>query len=270
MRHIVLHGHIFKNAGTTFDWSLRQNFGEGFLDHREDKLMLEDGGSHLRQLVHENQALCALSSHHMTRDLPVLRGVMFLPVYFLRHPLARMRSVYAFEREQQADTPGAVAAKEKNFRDYVSWRMRPDVRRTIRDYQTVYLAGQHDFTSSRDIATAHFPAAVKNLNAAALVGIVERYDESMVVLEEILRESFPRIDLSYIPQNVAAHRKGDECDGATVAGVLDELGGLQKQAIDENSFDLALYQMAGQRLQSRIDRIGAFPAKLESFRSRRQ
>ena len=73
-----------------------------------------------------------------------------------------------------------------------------------------------------------------------------------------------------IPQNVAAHRKGDECDGATVAGVLNELDGLQKQAIDENSFDLALYQMAGQRLQSRIDRIGAFPAKLESFRSRRQ
>lgn len=35
-RDIILHSHIFKNAGTTFDYSLEKNFGKNFIDHRDD------------------------------------------------------------------------------------------------------------------------------------------------------------------------------------------------------------------------------------------
>ena len=62
MRHILLHGHIFKNAGTTFDWSLERSFGEAFLDHREDKVMRERGGRHLAALVDDRPALRAFSA----------------------------------------------------------------------------------------------------------------------------------------------------------------------------------------------------------------
>lgn len=268
MRHILLHGHIFKNAGTTLDWSLQQNFEGGFLDHRQDKLMRQNGRSHLEQLVREEAGLCALSSHHMTRDLPKIDGVKFIPVNLLRHPIARIRSVYDFERKQESETPGAKMAKQKTFRDYVTWRMQPDVARTIRNYQTLYLAGRHQPTDNSEIAGHYFALAVDAVKAGACIGLVERYDESMVVMEHTLGQYFPKLDLSYLVQNVSSTRVADETDEELVAAVLRELGDLQKQVIDENSFDLALYQLGAAALDEKISGIDAFAAKLADFRWR--
>lgn len=268
MRQVILHGHIFKNAGTTFDWSLKKNFGDGFLDHREDKLMRTEGRTHIAELVNSRPALRALSSHHMSRDLPSLPGVAFIQVYLLRHPVARLHSVYDFERTQKGTTPGSKAARSKTFTDYVAWRMLPDVARTIRNYQTLYLAGNHAATADSHIATIDFPEAMRTIQGDSLVGLVERYDESMVMLEEQLRPWFADIDLSYVVQNAGKSRKRGAASHDVVARTLEELGDLQQTVIDQNSFDLALYQLAGQRLQSRIDQIPGFERKLEAFRER--
>ena len=270
MRHIILHGHIFKNAGTTFDWSLAKNFGAGFLDHRDDEKMLASGCEHLAQLVQDDPALKAISSHHMTRMFPEIPGIVFLPIYLLRHPLARMRSVYDFERGQQAETPGAVAARNKSFSDYISWRMQDDVRPVIRNYQTRYLAGRHGICPEREVYDSQFARAVQWLGSAAGVGIVECYDESMVVLEQALQAPFPGIDLSYVAQNQSADRAANASLDSVVSEILNELADSQRQVIDENSLDLALYRLACSQLQSRIERIEDFPAKLAAFRSRCQ
>ena len=268
MRHIILHGHIFKNAGTTFDWSLKKNFGKNFLDHRKDELMRKNGSAHLAQLLSDEPGLCAISSHHMTRELPELPGVSFIPVHLLRHPIERIRSVYDFERKQRGATPGARAAKSKSFKDYVEWRMRPDVSRTIRNYQTAYLAGHNRRSTDVNVISKHFVDAVQSVTNASLVGVVESYDESMVVLEDVLREHFPEIDLSYVAQNVSARKARRSGSGGTTEEILGELGSLQKTVIDENSFDLARYQVALARLQSRIDGTENFTEKLQDFRER--
>lgn len=268
MRHIVLHGHIFKNAGSTLDWSLQRIFGDRFLDHRQDKPMRQAGRELLAQLVEQDEQLCALSSHHMTGDLPRISGVNFICVNLLRHPLRRLRSVYDFERRQEGETPGARAAKQKNFRDYVAWRMQPDVARTIRNYQTLYLAGRHHPTDNAEIARHYFGVALAKIASSAFVGVVERYDESMVVLEEQLRSIFPDIDLSYVRQNVSVSPSVGQAGERIVAEVMSELGDLQKQVIDENSFDLALYQSGSAALQSRIEGMENFALKLANFRQR--
>jgi hypothetical protein len=270
VRHILLHGHIFKNAGTTFDWALHKNFGENFLDHRQDQLMRAQGRTHLAELCTAEPDLCALSSHHMTRDLPEIEDLQFTRVYLLRHPIERVRSVYDFERTQQGLTPGAKAAKSKSFRDYVAWRMQPTVAHTIRNYQTLYLAGHHSLADDEQIATKCFPDAVAAVNQGSLVGLVERYDESMVMLEECLREDFPALDLSYVAQNVSTGRRRKKAPLDGVAGTLKELGDLQRTLIDRNSFDLALYQMVVQRLDARIAHIEQFDDKLANFQKRCQ
>jgi hypothetical protein len=270
VRPVILHGHIFKNAGTTFDWSLKRQFGDGFLDHRDDRAMRSGQGRHLRELLQARPGLQAISSHHMTNELPDLPDVKFLQVYLLRHPLERLRSVYEFERRQEGQTPGSRAARSKSFSDYVAWRMAPDVRHTIRNYQTLYLAGCHDIVSGAELAQTHFPAALRAASGAALIGVVERYDESMVVLEEALRPDYPDIDLACVPQNVALGRNRGATAQALVAATLDELGELQKTVIDQNSYDLALYQLAGQRLESRIAALADFEARLADYRQRCQ
>ena len=270
MRHIILHGHIFKNAGTTFDWSLQKNFGKNFLDHRKDLLMRSEGRGHIEELLTTKQALCAVSSHHMTRDLPDMPGVSFIQTYLLRHPLERIRSVYDFERTQRGRTPGAKAAKSKSFKDYVEWRMLPKVAHTIRNYQTLYLAGIHGLASERELALHYFPDALEAVRGDSLIGLVERYDESMVVLEDTLKECFADIDLAYVAQNVSKSKRGKKPPPDPVANTLEELGDLQRTVIDKNSFDLALYQLVSERLDSRILDIARFDEKLEDFRERCQ
>ncbi len=268
MRAVILHGHIFKNAGTSFDWSLERQFGDGFLDHRDDRAMRAGEGEHLRELLTAQPGLQAISSHHMTGELPELPGVQFQQVFLLRHPLERLRSVYEFERRQRGKTPGSRAARSKSFRDYVAWRMLAEVAHTIRDYQTLYLAGYHGLASAADRARTYFPAALQLLSGSALVGLVDRYDESMVVIEEALRPYFPAIDLACVPQNVARGKDRSSGIEGLVEATLNELGELQKTVIELNSNDLALYQQACQALDAKIHAVDDFESLLSNYRKR--
>ena len=270
MRHVILHGHIFKNAGTTLDWSLQKNFGKHFLDHRQDQLMRTQGSAHLQELLTTERELCALSSHHMTGDLPDMPDIRFIRICLLRHPIERIRSVYNFERTQRGLTPGAKAAQSKSFRDYVEWRMLPSVAHTIRNYQTLYLAGSHGLANDRDMALQYFPQALETVGGDSLIGLVERYDETMVVLEDALKGSFPQLDLSYVAQNVSKSKSRKDATRDTVAQSLEDLGDLQRAVIDNNSFDLALYQTVTQRLESRILGVDRFDEKLAEFQQRCQ
>ena len=89
---------MFKNAGTTFDWSLARYFGEGFTDHRDDDAMRE-GASYLADWLEQHPQCRALSSHWITPPLPDWQNLCLC--LFLRDPIERARSVYQFERAQQ-------------------------------------------------------------------------------------------------------------------------------------------------------------------------
>lgn len=268
MRVVLAHGHIFKNAGTTLDWSLQRNFGEDFLDHRDDKIMREHGTRHIGELLAEKSELKALSSHHLVHRLPEVDDTRIVPIYLLRHPIERIDSVYNFERRQDADTAGARAAKEKSFREYVQWRMQPGVPRTIRNYQTIYLAGVHNYSEDFEPGLGIFGTAMGTVRSNPLIGAVERYDETMVVIEHHLREEMPALDLSYIRQNVtrkgllARARKNDS------ESVLKRLGKLAQTVMDNNSLDLAIYQLVNRRLDDMIARIDDFDDRLQAFRRR--
>lgn len=268
MRVVLAHGHIFKNAGTTLDWSLQRNFGEDFLDHRDDKIMREHGTRHIGELLAEKSELKALSSHHLVHRLPEVDDTRIVPIYLLRHPIERIDSVYNFERRQDADTAGARAAKEKSFREYVQWRMQPGVPRTIRNYQTIYLAGVHNYSEDFEPGLGIFGTAMGTVRSNPLIGAVERYDETMVVIEHHLREEMPALDLSYIRQNVtrkgllARARKNDS------ESVLKRLGKLAQTVVDNNSLDLAIYQLVNRRLDDMIARIDDFDDRLQAFRRR--
>jgi len=230
-------------------------------------LMRERGADHVADLGTGRSQLRAFSSHHLCRPLPDMAGVQFFPVYLLRHLIARVGSVYSFERLQEADTPGARAAKEKSFRQYVAWRMRADVAPTIRDYQTRYLAGMHEHPGPEGTGQAAFAGALATLDAT-LVGTVERYDEFMVLLEYRLREYWPDLDLAYVRQNVSRRRLRWGSVESSADAVLKRLGDLRETLIDENSLDLALYRLANRRLDEQLAGVDKLAERLDDFRQR--
>lgn len=262
MRDVLLHGHIFKNAGTTLDWSLHRSFKKHFLEHREDKQMRLHAQEVFAGAL-EDPALRAVSSHSMPSPAPSVEGVTFSMMLMLRHPLKRVRSVYDFERRQDAQTPGAVAAKEKDYTAYVMWRMQADVGPTIRNFQTRYVCGHDARRAQTEVGPEHFAAAAAQVIESQLFGVVERYDESMVVFEQSLCAKFPEIDLAYVPQNVTRSRFGSR-----KKSWYTDLGEAQTALIDNNAYDLALYQLANKQLDKRLSEVPDFDARISEFRGR--
>jgi len=268
VKNVLLHGHIFKNAGTTLDWSLARSFGDSFLDHRRDDLMRQHGAAHLVDTLHSSPELRAVSSHHMPQ-MPAEAGeCRFFRLYLLRHPILRVRSVYEFEREQDAETPGARAAKEKDLKEYVDWRMQRNVGPTVRNFQCRYLAGRFSPGKGKLTDLEYFTAAARALQEVEFIGVVEMYDESMVMAERLLRPLFPDIDLAHVPQNVSRSGKDKRTPEEKLARLSSKLGELQKTLLDNNSYDLALYQMALARLEAEISDYKGFRKAMVSFQRR--
>jgi hypothetical protein len=268
MKHVILHGHIFKNAGTTLDWALERSFGGAFVDHRRDDLMRAEGQAHIRDILAEEPGLRAISSHHMPGDVSDDPGYHFHRIYLLRHPILRIRSVYDFERKQDAQTPGAQAAKRMTFSEYVEWRMRPKVAPTIRNFQSRYLAGRLPPRYDKRADLEYFELAMQTLEHVPCIGIVEHYDESMVLFEQLLGERFPDLDLAHTPQNVSSNGLSKLDEDERVSRLMGQLGKLQARVLEANSFDLALYEAARYRFSQRLEAIEDFSDRLQKFRKR--
>ncbi len=268
MRSIILHGHLFKNAGSTFDWSLRRSFADGFLDHRDDTSMRDGGSDFLRSLIAEDPALVAISSHVMPLMESTSREFKLFPVYFLRHPILRVRSVYDFElRQTPAMTPGAIEAKRKNFREYVEWRLDEKVGAIIRNYHSRYLGGLRRRGASSKGDQEDYVKATQTLENIMFSPVVESYDISMVLLEEILKPNFPKIDLSYIAQNVTRKKDSSNIE-KDLNALKKDLGDIYTRLVSANEFDLCLYKKGIERLNAMQKKTFSFNEKLSNFINR--
>ena len=264
LRPVILHCHLFKNAGSTLDWSLHKQFGSAFVDHRDgDSMRL--GADFLGPYIESNAMLAAISSHDVRFPLPDSKSFELLPVIALRHPIDRARSVYDFERRQEANTPGAIKAKELSFADYIRWRMLPDVKSTIRNFHCAFCTSNFD----SEIGEQGYLDSVALLTKTPLMVIVERYDESMLLLEQQLQQHFPAIDLSYVRQNATPDREDDL--EQRIKNVFDQLGPeLTVEFREKNHWDMKLYEDARAIF---IERLGALPRVkdlLRDFQSRCQ
>src|ERR1035437_7651830 len=83
MRYLILHYHIYKNAGMSIEDTLDRNFGERFcrLDtaDRNGRIANVD----LLAYLNENAHVLALSSHQIRYPVPSAPGIFFFDLCFL-------------------------------------------------------------------------------------------------------------------------------------------------------------------------------------------
>ncbi len=265
MRDILVHFHIFKNAGTTIEWILKKNFSKEFV--RKDKddpsgiLTIND----IRNILKEDENIKAISSHQIRFPLPKNENINFHPIIFIRHPIDRIFSIYSFQRRRtDTDRPGVRKAKELNLNDYIKWNYSLKKFMPMRNFQVLYLS---DKSVKSTVDENDYKIALQRMKEIKMMGIVERFDESLLVAEEYLRKYFPNIDLSYKSQNISSERKGNLQER-----IKDDFKRLDKDTIDEifekNNYDLMLYEKAKDELNSRIQRIENFEKKLNDFKKR--
>ncbi len=264
-RVVIVHNHVLKNAGSTIDWALERNFGRRFVDHRDDKGMAS-GPAYLRKYLIDNDWLQAISSHHLALPLPDIPSTRLLSIMMFRDPIERVTSVYNFERSQLDDsTRGSRIAKKHTVRDYILWRLRWYVGPTIRNFH-IYRTPPSPRLRFR-LRQKDLESAKRYIETVECLGLVERFDESMVLFEETLRPFFPDIDLTYQAQNVG--QDSTVSSQTRIRRLADEIGDETFHLLERhNSLDKQLYLHAKRVFEKRLRSCTRLHERVNEFRHR--
>lgn len=242
-RKVVIHYHLYKNAGSSVDNILHKNFGNEVWVKWEGNT--ESGYKHrasreeMAALIASRPDIVAVSSHVADICPPQLDDVQVFPIVFLRHPLDRIASVYHFEHKQQINALAPNKAKELDFKGYVEWRLQSD--RVFRNFQTMRLAAYA--VAPEDKNLPELARALKALSGLPFVGLVERFGESVARLEAWLKPHFPQ----FVGQQVRANSTSDPKMNLEqkLENLREQLGDeLYARLVQENADDLALHRAA--------------------------
>jgi hypothetical protein len=124
MRRIILHHHIFKNAGSTLDFALKKHLGERFSSLDADNEHGRISKTTLIRFLDNDPNLVAVSSHHFhCRDYQAFAFEMGYGLFnfaLIRKPIARLISIYKFYRNKPSTDRLASAAKTLELSDFLS------------------------------------------------------------------------------------------------------------------------------------------------------
>jgi hypothetical protein len=260
-RKMLIHFHMFKNGGSTLDWILKKNFGSLFFEFHGPVATSTQRVSDCLTFLHDHPHAKALSSHHLRFPIDTTREDI-LPLLILRHPVDRVISVFEHERRQ----PG-IKRSDAKFASLSNW-LRSTIANepySVCDTQTVFVAdGGTYYEPPNSIALVR---AMETLNCLPFCGVVNLYAESMVVLEDIVRQWNPGFDAAYFPQNVSIGRH---------VLLTHRLEAIEKELDQElfdylwlnNAYDIELFKAATSKLFARLHAIDDWETKLNDLKSR--
>lgn len=297
MRCVVLHMHMPKTGGTTLDAALDRNFGRG---HRNMSYLVRKGEeghprrhmtwseaarmtdasaaeavwnlpvSDVIEILDADKSIVSLSRHGMYVDpacirkdpgcLEACRGYDLRPIFFVREFFSWHTSLYFQQRRdpgslaRYSHDPRAVLAKTGSLREYT--RFCIDNAEILNNHKIM-----HNWTDAETCAV------LDNIDLYQ-IGLIERYDESLVVIEDALSSDFPGIDLSYSrPLNVdkenqkkGTRRGKDELER--------EIGHDLLRKLEETYAEREVYDRISLALDSRILSMHNFHEKLDGFKAR--
>lgn len=174
---VLIHLHVMKTGGTTLQRLLKRIYGDEFCPHQVWDL-----------LRHEDLTQWRVYSGHM--GVGIADHIDRQPVFItmLRHPVEQALSLYGFWQRlsvSQPDHPASIVHRtaEQSFRE---WLEDPLGREQKLNGQTRALAmryGDRDLPYSDDVLLS---LATAVLDRCAVVGLTERFDESIAMMGRVL------------------------------------------------------------------------------------
>jgi hypothetical protein len=217
MRLVILHYHFLKNAGMSIESILHRSFGSRFssidTQERDGHISNEALLDHLCR----DPLLQAVSSHQIRYPMPCVQGFLFFDVCFLRDPLDRIQSMYDYFREKPAEgDPVSDFANRLRLGGFVA-KLIEEMPWYIHDAQVNLLANG----IANDIpAPGDFDRAVSRMLRTSWLGVVDRFQESLIAGEHLLRPVFPTLDCTMEVENVSSSQAGslaEACESAVYA-----------------------------------------------------
>lgn len=182
--------HIAKTGGQSIEWMLRSAFGAAHCEAADwgppaadpmavTAVVPKWGPADLRRLRRLWPGLRCVSGHPITLWAGLETVAPQLRYFaFMRDPVERGASHYAFQL--------ANDRRPLPWERWVDWPVH-------HDHQTKMLSRRADPDEAIRLIRAH----------GAFVGLTERFDESLVLLERLFR---PGLDIAYVRRNTAAEK----------------------------------------------------------------
>jgi hypothetical protein len=270
MRFVVLHYHLFKNAGSTIDSILGKKFPGDSHGHVEGQYPWSTiSDKEVLDYVLANPQLLAISSHQARLPLPEHPRIRFLPILFLRHPIDRLASVYEFERKQpETDlSPSVAIARNGGLAAFANWVVERGATAVCRNFHVAHLAStQRDMREAR-ATHEDYLKALSRLKELPFFGLVEQFDESLDSLQDLMRPHIGELDANFTIQNFSAGRQARLDD--RLAHIERELGpSLYRELLEHNSLDLLLYREAQKMFAERRAKQATTATRPRGFRER--
>ena len=260
-RKIILHYHLFKNAGTSIDQILKENFGEErwrseeFPGPTTNIPLVLSGRSNFQRVqdwLAEHPDVVVLSSHTAAMPLPDLPATRVFPIVMVRNPVIRLQSSYLFEREQFQSGRHTLTTKiagQNDLAGYLRGLLELKKQSMARNYASVRLAAAVPGTPER--LGQRTSEALKLL---PFVGVVERFEQSMQVLEHLLKPHFPDF------QTLPAWENATGLAGTPLQDRLDsirtEIGDdLYREVLAANRVEIDLHTAASRKISTAAQKL---------------
>jgi len=233
-RLVVVHFHLFKNAGTSVEASLQTAFGDGWVSYDGPTAAQRLSQSDIESHLHEHPEVSCISSHQVRPPLESTDEFRFLPVVFLRDPIDRLRSAYEFERNQGPVSPSARAAAEGSLAEWIDFHNGRGSSQCA-NFQTMALTALRNDENGAPLARLpladHVTSAKAFLGPLGAIGVVEEFDQSMDALQRWLQTEIP--DFSWTSEFLNKGASSTTNLEARLDAVAAELGDERYQALVE-------------------------------------
>ncbi len=261
-RPVLIHYHVFKNAGTTVESILRENFGSRFCRFEGDEYSTVLTNESLLSFLDSNPNIRALSSHHLRPPKPIAGGIALYDLVLLRHPLDRLASTYDFYRRSAIDDdPLGRMSREMDLPQFCAALIErfPHV---VNNAQVNYMNGGNKIPRESDLRRA-----INGMKQLSVLGVTDLFDMCMVSAECVLGREFGNLDFSYTSQNVSPGRLRSLPERLQN---IEEACGSQsyERLVKLNKLDIDLFDWTTNELQQRSQQIANFRERMNDFAAR--
>ncbi len=258
-RHVILHYHIFKNAGTTIHFILERNFGKRMRTLDAPHFNASLSNDVLLEFLKKHTRIQAISTHHLLPPKPEDEHFVFYDILFLRHPLARLSSMYAFYRRSDVtEDPLTAEAKKRTMAEFMRLLMDRYPHYVNNAQMEYLLAGNRGADQDR------LQAAFRVASQATVLGTAEMFDLGAVLAEESLTPFFKSLSFNYVAQNVSLaqpRQLGLQLDEFREACGEE----LYEQLLKLNRLDIELLLLAQREISRRFEQIPDHEERLRKF-----
>lgn len=247
MTRTVLFLHIPRTAGSTLHGIMKKQYAED--EMFTGQLLFGDEIASFTALPEERKRNLKIVKGHFAHGVHDLLPGDHAYMTFLRDPIDRVVSLYHFVK-RRPDNSLHEAATSMSLKDFVASGVAP----THTDNGMTRFLGGAAMDDFGTITAEVLDRAIVNLEACAVIGLTERFDESLLLCRKAFGWNEP---VFYERQNVTQNRPAIETlDPETLAAIEAT-----------NQLDSILFEKGVTLFEERVAALGpAFQARIATFK----